>query len=216
MPRRTHEKICQNCRKPFWGLADKYFCDDCSKKLRAERTSQEKICEDCGRSFIGGPKSFRCPDCQRKIDDRRKQANKYYGAERPLGSTDRCIVCGKEYVVEGGLQKYCSAKCRLIGLDSYNKRRKENIEQKKRKKAEMRANQLYVCQYCKRPFTPVVLSGMKLASHLYCSDYCRKGEKKIQLCIADIKRGKSRDLQKYIDDRNQYREKVAQEKASEN
>lgn len=114
------------------------------------------------------------------------------------------------------MQKYCSAKCRLIGLDSYNKRRKENIEQKKRKKAEMRANQLYVCQYCKRPFAPVVLSGMKLASHLYCSDYCRKGEKKIQLCIADIKRGKSRDLQKYIDDRNQYREKVAQEKDSEN
>lgn len=136
------------------GLADKYFCDDCSKKLRAERTKQEKICEDCGRSFIGGPKSFRCPDCQRKINDRRKQANKYYGAERPLGSTDRCIVCGKEYVVEGGLQKYCSAKCRLIGLDSYNKRRKENIEQKKEKKGRNEGKSIICLSVLQAPFCP--------------------------------------------------------------
>lgn len=214
MPRRTHEKICQNCGKVYWGLEGKYFCDDCAKKLKAERTKQEKICTDCGRTFTGGPKSFRCPDCQRKINDRRRQACKYYGAERPLGSTDKCIVCGKEYVVEAGAQKYCSTKCKLIGLDQYSKRRTENIEQKKRRKAEMRANQLYVCQYCKRPFSPVVLSGMKRASHLYCSSYCRKEQKKIQLCVADIKRGQNRDLQKYIDARNRYKEKVAQEKAS--
>lgn len=214
MPRRTHEKICQNCGKAFWGLEGKYFCDDCAKKIKAERTRQEKICADCGRTFLGGPKSFRCRDCQGKINARKAQEMRYYGAERPLGSIDKCAVCGKKYIVEAGTQKYCSTRCKLIGLDRYNKRKTANVEQKKRQKAEMRANQLYVCQYCKRPFSPVILSNAERASHLYCSDHCRKEQKNMQLCVADIKRGKNRDLQKYIDARNQYREKVAQEKTS--
>ena len=65
----------------------------------------------CGKEFNGGPRAFYCPDC-RVI--RTKEAQKRFRqgktAKRKLGSVDKCELCGKEYIVTAGRQKYCSEK----------------------------------------------------------------------------------------------------------
>ena len=66
----------------------------------------------CSKEFLGGPRAFYCPDC-RKI--RTKEAQKRFRqgktAKRKLGSVDKCELCGNEYIVTAGRQKYCSEKC---------------------------------------------------------------------------------------------------------
>ncbi len=71
----------------------------------------ERTCKTCNRIFIGGPRAWYCPDC-REIRRREYAVSfKKHGTKRPLGSTDKCKNCGKEYVVESGRQMYCLA-CR--------------------------------------------------------------------------------------------------------
>jgi predicted Zn-ribbon and HTH transcriptional regulator len=68
-----------------------------------------RTCRECGAVFDGGPRAWYCPACrlarQREADARRRAKGRK--ADRPLGSTDKCVVCGKEYVVNSARQKYC-------------------------------------------------------------------------------------------------------------
>ena len=66
-----------------------------------------RICRQCGASFKGGPRAWYCEPCraERARERQRKASSKQI---RPLGSTDICIVCKKEYIVNGGMQKYCT------------------------------------------------------------------------------------------------------------
>ena len=68
-----------------------------------------RICRQCGRQFLGGPHAWYCPEC--RAERKREQTNrcKRDGAVRKLGSIDHCQICGKEYIVEGGLQRYCAS-----------------------------------------------------------------------------------------------------------
>lgn len=67
----------------------------------------ERICRTCGRNFKGGPRAWYCPDCrQKRLRERKAKYNKG-DFKRHLGDKDICKNCGKEYTVEGGLQKYC-------------------------------------------------------------------------------------------------------------
>lgn len=62
----------------------------------------------CGVTFFGGSTAKYCPTCRA---ERIRQRNKAYKARRntrSLGSTDLCAICGKEYTVNSGPQKYCS------------------------------------------------------------------------------------------------------------
>ncbi|MBS6216644.1 MAG: hypothetical protein KH338_11100 [Oscillospiraceae bacterium] len=68
-----------------------------------------RVCRQCGSVFDGGPRAWYCPSCRR---ERGKEATRRYRAkgciaDRPLGSTDKCIRCGKEYTVDSARQKYC-------------------------------------------------------------------------------------------------------------
>lgn len=69
---------------------------------------KDRICKQCGKTFPGGPRAWYCPECR---SERKKQQaairRQRPGPNRPLGSIDHCVVCGKEYVVKGGMQKYC-------------------------------------------------------------------------------------------------------------
>ena len=69
---------------------------------------KERICRQCGKSFPGGPRAWYCPACR---EERKRGANRKHKkkgrADRPLGSVDRCAVCGKEYIVNSARQKYC-------------------------------------------------------------------------------------------------------------
>lgn len=212
MRHKPKEKICQECGTHFWGSPGKYYCDACAKKVRASRVVRERTCIDCGATFMGGPKALRCTACRKaKQLERQRQARKE-GSKRPLGSTDKCVICGKEYIVEAPLQKYCSEECRLIGINHYNKHIKVRTSpEKTQQKRDIRANQLYVCKYCNRSFKPIILSGRKVPSHIYCSDYCMKEQKKIQDCIASMKYGQKRRLDRYIDKRNEYKVKIMKE-----
>lgn len=69
-----------------------------------------RTCRQCEAIFDGGPRAWYCPICR---EDRRRKASRdgkrreRARETRPLGSKDSCAVCGKEYVVNSGKQKYC-------------------------------------------------------------------------------------------------------------
>lgn len=68
-----------------------------------------RTCRQCGAVFDGGPRAWYCPMCRA---ERAKEASARYKrkgkADRPLGSVDKCVICGKEYTVNSARQKYCS------------------------------------------------------------------------------------------------------------
>lgn len=68
-----------------------------------------RVCRQCGAIFDGGPRAWHCPECRsrRRADAERRYRDKGRKADRPLGSIDKCTVCGKEYVVKSSRQKYC-------------------------------------------------------------------------------------------------------------
>ena len=65
----------------------------------------------CGVTFLGGTTAKYCPACRAERTrqrDREKYQRKKAGTARSLGSADICAICGKQYTVRGGNQKYCS------------------------------------------------------------------------------------------------------------
>lgn len=148
--RNRTKRACQVCGKPFYGSTDCHYCPECAKIKRSDTVVKIRVCKDCGVEFFGGPRARRCPDCAYIAQQETSRRHKKSGSKRPLGSIDKCVICGAEYIVVSGRQKYCS-------------------------------------------------------------DYCRKEQKKLHQCIADINRGYNRDYDKYIDKRNKYREQVKNE-----
>lgn len=70
---------------------------------------RDRTCRQCGKVFPGGPRAWYCPACRQV---RRKEANARYQAkgrkaDRPIGSTDKCVRCGKAYNVNSARQRYC-------------------------------------------------------------------------------------------------------------
>jgi hypothetical protein len=101
-------KSCKHCGQTF--ETDKrgaYLCPACALQAKRDSVYRERICIDCGTPFMGFPKSKRCPACQASVKRTRDAAQKRNGPRRPLGSTDTCQNCGKEYIVESGRQRYC-------------------------------------------------------------------------------------------------------------
>lgn len=75
-----------------------------------------RVCVDCGATFSGGPRSWRCPECRaerNRTTHREQQRRAREGKKRQLGAKYKCENCGEEYVLKGGLQKYCE-KCQPI------------------------------------------------------------------------------------------------------
>ena len=102
-------KKCAKCGKLFnTAKNEQTLCDECVATAKST-TIRPRTCRECGAIFDGGPRAWYCPEC-RKI--REKESAKHYrdnGPSRPLGSIDRCSVCGKEYVVNSARQRYCPA-----------------------------------------------------------------------------------------------------------
>lgn len=72
---------------------------------------KSRVCRQCGAIFDGGPRAWYCPACRaeraREADRRRRAKGRK--ADRPLGSIDKCVRCGNDYVVKSSRQKYCPA-----------------------------------------------------------------------------------------------------------
>lgn len=198
------KRACLVCGKPFWGTGDCFYCPSCAKKKKIDTVVKIRVCQDCGTEFYGGPRAKRCPDCAHKARQETNRRHKKTGTKRPLGSTDKCVICGKEYTVISGRQKYCSDACQHKGVlewqrehkRGYNKASGQDIKKQERRKQKQK-----ICVYCLRTFKSSKSTNT-------CSDYCRREQAKITQCLADIKRGYKRDYDKYITMRNEYRDKV--------
>lgn len=198
------KKSCQVCGKPFYGSQDNYYCPECAREKKLETVVRVRICQDCGAEFFGGPRARRCPDCAYKARLETGRKHKKHGTRRPLGSSDICQWCGAEYTVVSGRQKYCSDKCQheaVLAWQRENKKGYNKLYEKNRKRQERRKQAKKVCVYCERVFTSDKPTNV-------CSEYCRKEQRKIRQCLADINRGYNRNMQIYLDKREKYRNDV--------
>lgn len=64
------------------------------------------FCKDCQDEFLGYLPQKYCETCRK---DHVRYINKGQDSDtvRRYGCTDRCLHCGKEYIIAGGIQKYC-------------------------------------------------------------------------------------------------------------
>lgn len=134
--------------------------------------------------------------------------HKKTGTKRPLGSTDKCVICDREYTVVSGRQKYCSPACQRKGVLEWQREHKrgyDKVSGQAAKKQERRQQAQKICVYCLQTFKSSTSTNT-------CSAYCRREQAKLTQCIADIKRGYSRDYDKYIKKRDKYREEVGSNK----
>lgn len=195
------KRVCAVCGNVFYTKSnDGILCPAC-KEQEQKKVVRQRICVDCGRTFDGGPRAKYCPECSvlRKRENLAKHRKN--GAARPIGSTDSCLWCGKEYVVRSGRQKYCSDLCSREALLAWQRdHKKKTIDPQKAIKSqnECRAKRQKVCKYCLQKFWSSVSSDL-------CSDYCRKKQLQINQCEADLRRGYKRNLKKYLDEREKYR-----------
>lgn len=201
------KRACQVCGKPFYGSVDSHYCPVCAKTKKLDTIVKIRTCQDCGVEFYGGPRARRCPDCAYKAQQETNKRHKKTGTKRSLGSVDKCVICGKEYIVVSSRQKYCSDACQRKGVlewqrehkRGYNKKSGQNV-----KKIERRKQAQKICIYCLRTFTSSSPTNL-------CSDYCRTEQKKINQCIADIKRGYKRNYGSYVNKRDEYRDRVKED-----
>ena len=104
------QRICLNCGKTFDGRNDATLCADCAAASKASAIIRKRVCRTCGKEFDGGPRAWYCTDCRaerQKAQSREYKQRERMGNVRNIGSEDICTICGKKYVVQGGLQKYC-------------------------------------------------------------------------------------------------------------
>lgn len=182
-------KLCKKCGKTFeteTGRSDRYLCDDCYIQAKKDSVYRERVCQICGSHFMGYPRSMFCPDCSRERKRVQKKRYNNQKSARPLGSKDCCEICGKEYVVKSGLQKYCPdcAETRVKENIRAHKRvyMAENSEKSKKIKAETRGKR-YICPICGKEFE-------KHTSTATCSIECEKELRRIKQNESDIRRGK--------------------------
>lgn len=203
------KRVCAVCGAELPKGRRKYCSERCRAKAEKARAKENYvqirgaagvfreglICMDCGRAYDGTIKTKRCPACQEKANQRhnaeyRERAK--VGAQRKIGSTDLCARCGKPYVVEGGLQRYCKA-CAQIAF----KENKQAITRKSNKEyyanSERRQEKLEASRI-KRPLTEVCpICGKQFEAkngEKYCSDECRreknrryKSREKTETCL---------------------------------
>lgn len=205
MVKRTKKK-CPVCGAEFYGATDSVVCPECAKKQR-KKTVCKRICIDCGCSFDGGPRAKRCPNCGEEARKQTSAKFKKIGPVRPLGSIDCCQWCGKEYVVRTGRQKYCSDACSRSAVLEWQRKHKKatRTEKQNERKREIKSNRKKVCVYCKKIFWSATATNL-------CSDYCRAKQLQIKQCESDLRRGRKRDLQKYLNEREKYREEQLENK----
>lgn len=191
------ERICLACGNPFYGSRDNHYCPTCAKTRKTDTVVRPRICQDCGTEFLGGPRAKRCPDCAHIS----RSGQKRHPAMRPIGSIDNCVICGEQYTVNSGRQKYCSESCQREGVLKWQREHKKTYHitsGQNVKKQERREKVQKICAYCLCTFASDTSTNL-------CSAHCRSEQRKLSQCMSDIKRGYNRDLKKYEEKREQYR-----------
>lgn len=183
--------VCLICGKPIPKGQKRYCSTECrleaGKRYIRKSTGIKrkgaiytlKTCPDCGAEVMLHGSAYRCPTCQYAVDRQRareSQARYKAGKTRRIGSIDICSVCGKEYTVESGMQKYCPD-CReeaaLEARRKYARERAKKIQEdpeKKEKRNEARRHLMpahrETCKQCGKDF-------FTDAYEMYCSQECK-------------------------------------------
>lgn len=178
-------KKCLKCGKLFnTAKNEQTLCDNCVAAGRAT-TIRPRTCHECGAIFDGGPRAWYCPSCRTV---RQKEAAARYrknGVDRPLGSIDHCTVCGKEYVVKSGRQRYCpecadDAVRQQDRMASKQWNAENNFYEERSQRS--RSGQK-VCVICGKPVPPGT-------PRITCSDECDRLRLKWNRGNTDFRRGK--------------------------
>ena len=153
-------RICKYCGKQYEGDPSGSCCPECAAAQRVT-TIRDRICRTCGAIFPGGPHAWYCPSCRA---ERTRKANREHKARarankvRKLGSTDYCVVCGKPYVVNGGLQHYCPDcapdAVRALDREASKAWNQENTTAAQRKEIRKAARAEIPCAICGKMFIP--------------------------------------------------------------
>lgn len=168
-------RVCQRCGCVFDGG---YAALKCPKCVAMERSStiRPRVCRTCGRTFDGGPRAWYCPECRAERDKASSRAYKARiaaGTTRKIGSTDICEVCGKEYIVSGGLQKYCPdcAPDAVREIDRAQARAwsSANTTPESRRKARNAAAAMHKCVVCGKLFPHDPARGKATTCSKECS-----------------------------------------------
>ena len=181
------QHICKSCGKIY--LTDKVdstVCPDCATEIRKD-VLRTKTCAMCGIEFIGYPRSKYCPQCRPIAQKEANRRHKKNGTARPIGSTDLCANCGKPYIVNSSLQRYCPECAKTIVpqnvKNAKREKRKDRADEINAARAERRKDRR-ICAICGRAFsakTPTVT----------CSPECAAELKRQWQARADVKRGKA-------------------------
>lgn len=178
-------KQCKYCGKNFAPTKKgQAVCSECLAAARAT-TIRPRTCRQCGTIFDGGPRAWYCPSCRaerRKEADLRRRKN---GVQRPLGSTDHCEACGKEYVVKAARQRYCPECAQDATKEAAKKAALERSHTEKFLKQRKLFPQsgMRVCVICGRPINAKT-------NTITCSPECQKKRMILAQQEADIQRGK--------------------------
>lgn len=181
-------KKCLKCGKLFnTAKNSQSLCDECIAEGKAT-TIRPRTCRQCGAIFDGGPRAWYCPEC-RKI--REKESAKRYrdnGPTRPLGSIDRCSVCGKEYVVNSARQRYCPV-CAPEAIREVDREasKKWNAENGFYDRTQLERSGQKICVICGKPVPPGT-------PRVTCSDECDRLRKKKMRAEINFKRGRKKSI----------------------
>lgn len=189
-------KTCKYCGQQYNGDSGSSACQECAEKVK-KKTVLPRVCRECGKSFPGGPRAWYCPDCRAERLKAQSAAHKQRGTARPLGSIDKCVVCGGDYVVNSGRQRYCPS-CAPEAVRAIDRKQsiawnKENTTPDQRRMERNNSVVEIHCCICGKKFRPTDSSRTCSAS-----------------CAAELhRRNQSAWEKKNRDYRNQYqRERI--------
>ena len=194
---------CQTCGKPFYGAKHHRYCPACGAERKNNRPPLTKTCKDCGIQFTGYYNEGRCPKCVEAAEQERYR--RYWdkgGTLRPMGSIDKCVLCGKEYIVRSSTQRYCYEECRLKGSIPKYKETQKNKYQNQREEFRKRKTKITkLCVYCMQPFKNSLATNV-------CSDYCRSEHRELLRNRLCMERGMKNDYMGLWEKREMYREEM--------
>lgn len=158
-------RICRTCHREYDGSPGSTLCPNCVSASK-KTTIRDRECRTCGTHFPGGPRAWYCPSCRQERKKVQCRKYKQQGSLRPIGSIDQCIVCGKDYIVTGGLQKYCPicAPEAVRSVDRAQGRAWHAVNSNPEHRRQLRATHSapLICTVCGRSFVPT--DGSKTCS----------------------------------------------------
>lgn len=184
------KRICKYCGKTYEGDPASSTCPECVEKNK-RTTIRQRVCSVCGATFMAGPSSKFCSVCLAERKREQAERRKKNGTARPLGSIDKCLACGKDYVVKGGKQKYCpDCAEREIRENDRKKSREWNAKNStpdERKAERKAAGAAIPCAVCGKLFVPTTRA-------ITCSPECGKAYQKCSCAEWEAKNREKRNI----------------------